>query len=195
MQPIFLVVGGPGVGKSTTSRALAATFPRSIHVPVDDLRHMVVAGLALPGQHWPAELVRQIALAREAAVRMALDYAEAGFAVVLDDFYDPNGLAEYRELLARPEAQGIVLFPNQAEARRRNAARSPGEAGAYIDEAIPTAYRFLEPALERLAGDGWLVLDTSDLDVGGAVAAILDHARLRSSRLEAAPGSTPTRAP
>jgi predicted kinase len=180
MQPIFLVVGGPGVGKSTTSRALAATFPRSIHVPVDDLRHMVIAGLALPGPEWTPELVRQIALARGAAVRLALDYAEAGFAVVLDDFYDPHGLAEYRGLIARPETHGVVLVPSQAEARRRNAARSPGEAGAYIDEAIPTAYGFLEPALERLAAEGWLVLDTTAMDVDGAVAAILDHARLQA---------------
>ena len=183
------------MGKSTTSRALAATFPRSIHVPVDDLRHMVVSGLELPGPDWTAELVRQIALAREWAVRLALDYAEAGFAVVLDDFYDPNGLAEYRELLARPETQGVVLFPNQAEARRRNAARSPGETGAYIDGAIPTAYGFLEPALERLAAEGWLILDTTNMDVDGAVAAILDHARRRSIRPAAAPGSTPGREP
>jgi len=190
MQPIFLVVGGPGVGKSTTSRALGATFPRSIHVPVDDLRHMVVAGLSLPGPHWGDELRSQITLAREVAVRMALDYAEAGFAVVLDDFYDPHGLAEYRELLARPEAQGIVLFPDQAEARRRNAARSPGEAGAYIDGAIPIAYGFLEPALERLAAEGWLILDTTALDVDGAVAAILDHARLRAERPRDGDGPT-----
>jgi len=113
-------------------------------------------------------------------VRLALDYAEAGFAVVLDDFYDPHGLAEYRGLIARPETHGVVLVPSQAEARRRNAARSPGEAGAYIDEAIPTAYGFLEPALERLAAEGWLVLDTTALDVDGAVAAILDHARLQA---------------
>jgi len=190
MQPIFLVVGGPGVGKSTTSRALAATFPRSIHVPVDDLRHMVVMGLALPAAEWTPELVRQIALARGAAVRLALDYAAAGFAVILDDFYDPHGLAEYRELLARPETHGVVLFPDEAEARRRNAARSPGEAGAYIDGAIPIAYGFLEPALERLAAEGWLILDTTALDVDGAVAAILDHARLRAERPRDGDGPT-----
>jgi len=193
MQPIFLVVGGPGVGKSTTSRALAATFPRSIHVPVDDLRHMVVRGLALPAAEWTPELVRQIALARGAAVRLALDYAAAGFAVILDDFYDPHGLAEYRELLARPETHGVVLVPSQAEARRRNAARSTGEAGAYIDAAIPIAYGFLEPALERLAAEGWLVLDTTALDVDGAVAAIVEHARLRPARPDTAPGNAPGR--
>jgi predicted kinase len=193
MQPIFLVVGGPGVGKSTTCRALAATFPGSIHIPVDALRDMVVSGLALPEPDWGEELVRQIALARGAAVRMALDYADAGFAVVLDDFWDPNGLTEYRMLLRRPATYGIVLYPTPEEARRRNAARSPGPAGAYIDAAIPFAYKVLEPVVGHLPREGWLVLDTTHLDVDGSVAAILDHARLRAERLHDSWGSTPDR--
>jgi predicted kinase len=178
--PIFLVVGGPGAGKSTTSRALAATFPRSAHVPVDDLRHMVVGGLVLPGPEWPDELRRQVRLAREAAIRLALDHAAAGFAVVVDDFWDPHELADYGDLLARPGTHAILLHPDQAEARRRNAARSPGEAGAYIDGAIPVVHAQLEPALGRLAATGWLVLDTTELDVAAAVAAIRAHAGLPS---------------
>ena len=176
MRPIFLIVGGPGAGKSTTSRALAATFERGVHIPVDDLRDMVVSGLALPDADWGAELVRQIRLAREAAIRMALAYADEGFAVVLDDFWDPLGLEEYEALLARPGTHGIVLYPTPEEARRRNAARSPGEAGAYIDEAIPIAYGILAPVIGRLPDEGWLVLDTTSLDVASAVAAIRKHA-------------------
>lgn len=176
--PVFFVVGGPGAGKSTTSRALAATFPRSVHVPVDDLRHMVVGGLVLPGPEWPEELRRQVRLAREAAIRLALDHAAAGFAVVVDDFWDPHELAEYGPLLARPAAHGVVLLPDPAEARRRNAARSPGDAGAYVDRAIPLVHAMLAPAVGRLAAEGWLVLDTTDLDVAGAVDAIRAHAGL-----------------
>lgn len=71
MKTIYLVVGPPAVGKSTTSRALAARFPRSVHIPVDDLRHMVVAGLALPVAEWSDELTRQVTLARNAAIAMA----------------------------------------------------------------------------------------------------------------------------
>jgi predicted kinase len=180
MEPIFLVVGGPAAGKSTTSHALAATFPRSFHLPVDDIRHMVVSGLSLPGPDWSDELVRQIALARTAATRVAMDYAAAGMAVVLDDFYDPGGLIEYDELLQRPATYGIVLNPSPAEARRRNAARTPGDAGGYIDEAIPLAYSWLSAAIESLTSRGWFVLDTTHLDVDAAVAAILGHARDRA---------------
>lgn len=176
--PIFLVVGGPGVGKSSASRALAATFERAVHVPVDDLRDMVVAGIALPGPDWGDELRRQIRVARDAAVRLALAHAAAGFAVVVDDFWDPLELAEYRELLARPGTHAVLLHPDQAEARRRNALRSPGAAGAYVDGAIPLVYAMLDPVVARLAADGWLVLDTTTLDLEATVAAIRAHAGL-----------------
>jgi len=180
MEPIFLVVGGPGVGKSTTSRALAATHPRGIHIPVDDLRHMVVSGYRLPGPDWSDELVLQIRLARQTAIRMALDYADAGFAVVLDDFWDPDGLVEYRTLLDRPSTHGIVLYPTADEARRRNRVRSGDRDGSYIHEAIPIAYGILAPVIGRLPAAGWLVLDTTDLDPDASVAAILRHARLQA---------------
>ncbi len=177
MEPIFLIVGGPGVGKSVTSRALAATFPRSLHIPVDDLRDMVVSGLSLPAPDWTHELVCQIRLAREAAVRMAIDYSDAGFAVVLDDFWDPNGLVEYRALLERPETYKVVLYPTADEAHRRNRARSGDEDGSYIDAAIPIAYEILAPVIGGLPTEGWLVLDTTNLDIAGSVAAILRYAR------------------
>ncbi len=181
-SPIFLVAGGPGVGKSSTSRALAATFPRAVHVPVDDLRDMVVAGIVLPGPEWTAELRRQVRVARQAAIAMALAHAAAGFAVVLDDFWDPFELAEYRDLLARPEAHAVLLHPAQAEARRRNATRSPGEAGHYVDAAIPLVYGMLAPVVGRLTREGWLVLDTTGLDVAAAVDTIRRHAGLPPAR-------------
>ena len=170
-SPIYLLVGSSSAGKSTAARALAASFERGVHIPVDDLRHMVVAGIASPAPDWSEELVRQIALARAAAVRTALDYAAAGFAVVIDDFFDPLGLREYRGLLARPDALGVVLYPTEAEVRRRNAARS-GTPDPSAEMAIGHAYGFMGPMLDGLIADGWLVLDTTTLDAAATVAAI-----------------------
>lgn len=170
-SPIYLIVGSTSAGKSTAARALAASFERGVHVPVDDLRHMVVAGLALPAPGWGDELVRQISLARSTAIRMAVDYAAAGFAVAIDDFFDPLGLREYRELLTRPGAYGIVLYPSEAEVRRRNAARV-GIPDPTAEMAIGHAYGFMPPLLDGLAADGWLILDTTTLDVAGTVEAI-----------------------
>lgn len=181
MEPIVLIVGGPAAGKSTTSGALADTWPASIHIPVDDLRHMVRSGLALPAPDWSAELRRQVRLAREAAIRMALAYAAAGFAVVLDDFWDPHHLEEYSELLSMPDVHGVVLLPSQAEAQRRNRARSPGGEDDYIDRGIAHSYSVLAGVVDDARRDGWLVLDTTDLDVAGTVAAIRRHAGLPPS--------------
>jgi predicted kinase len=178
MTPIYFIIGPPAVGKSTTSRALAARFTRSIHIPVDDLRNMVVAGLALPAAEWGDELTRQVTLARNAAIAMALAYREAGFAVVIDDFWDPNRLAEYRTLFDRPGVWPVLLWPERAEAHRRNLARSgDSPARAYIDEGIRTVYRELAEVVDALRSNGWLVLDTSALSIEEAVASILAATR------------------
>jgi predicted kinase len=184
MQPIFLIVGGPGVGKSTTSRALAATFPRSIHIPVDDLRHMVVAASSCRNRPvWAGPRPPDHPRART-AMRMALAYAEAGFAVVLDDFYDQNHLTEYRAMLARPEAHAVFLVSTPEEARRRNAARS-GVGEGYIDAAIEFQHALAAPHLDGLAADGWLIIDTTAMDTERIVAAILDHAAQAAERATA----------
>jgi hypothetical protein len=102
---------------------------------------------------------------------MARDYAAAGFTVVIDDFFDPLGLREYRELAARPESLGVVLYPTEAEVRRRNAARA-GTPDPSAEQAITHAYGFMAPVIDELAADGWLVLDTTTLDVAATVKAI-----------------------
>ncbi len=174
MIPIYFIIGPPAVGKSTTSRALAARFTRSVHIPVDDLRNMVIGGLALPAAEWGAELARQVALARHTAVGMALTYREAGFTVVIDDFLDPHHLAEYRTLFEQPDIWRVLLWPEQAEAHRRNLARSgDSPARAYIDEGIVTVYRELAEVVGMLRSEGWLILDTSALSIDEAVASIL----------------------
>ena len=61
MTPIFLITGAPAVGKTTTGRALASRFAKSLHIPVDDVRRMVVSGVRHPGSAWDAgwELVKK----------------------------------------------------------------------------------------------------------------------------------------
>ena len=174
MNPIFLIVGPPAVGKSTTSRALAARFPRSIHVPVDDLRDMVISGRVLPSPEWSAPLMQQIALARGAAVSMALAYRAAGFAVILDDFVDPHWLAEYEALLQLPGVHRILLYPDQEIAFARNLERSgDSPVRAYIDDGIRAVYSNMRSA--PLAAPGAIVLDTSALSVAATVDQILER--------------------
>ena len=176
-SPIYLLVGPPAVGKSTTARALAARAPQGLHIPVDDLRMMVVSGLALPAAEWRAEIEQQVALARDAASHMALAYAAAGFAVVIDDFWDPNSNADYRALRAHPRLHRIILLPAQEIAHRRNHARAGDDAvtRAYIDAGIRIVYAQVRSALPQLRDEGWLVVDTAALDVAETVMEILQR--------------------
>ncbi len=176
MKPIFMVVGPPAVGKSSTSRALAACFPKSIHIPVDDIRHMVVSGLALPGLVWGDDLVQQFRLARAGVAQMAIAYRNAGFTVVIDDIREDNHTTDYHSLLDQPNIHKIVLYPNQDEAHQRNLKRSgDNPARAYIDEGIREMYQQLNPILPQLAQEGWIVVDTTVLSLEEVVTTILDQ--------------------
>lgn len=174
MPPIFLIVGAPAVGKSTTSRAVAESFPRSIHIPVDTIRHMVVSDMAMPSTTWSAALVEQVGLARTNVIRMALDYHQAGFAVVIDDFFDPHHCAEYQVLRGHPDVVKVVLFPSQDEAHQRNFRRAGDDPfRLLLDEGIRDVYQNLRSAQPELLADGWRMLDTTSMRLEDVTAAIL----------------------
>ncbi|MBK8029298.1 MAG: AAA family ATPase [Chloroflexi bacterium] len=176
MTPIYLIVGPPAVGKSTTSRALAAHFPKSLYIPVDDLRTMVVSGLVLPAAVWTDELAQQITLARQTAVHTALTYSRAGFAVVIDDFWDANHAVDYAGLLdpTLSPLGKVVLYPSQVEAHQRNLKRSGDTpARGYIDEGIRIVYQQLKPVISQLEYEGWQIIDTTALSIDAVVSAIL----------------------
>jgi predicted kinase len=175
VTPIFLIVGAPAVGKSTTAHALAAQYPKSIHIPVDNLRDLVVAGRAYPGNTWSPELVEQLKLARESTAQMAISYSNAGFAVTIDDFWDSNSrLLEYQAVFQDSRTRKILLYPNQLTAQERNQKRSgPGNGNAYIAAGIQAVYERLNSAIPDLQQQGWMVIDTTDQDVETTVKYIL----------------------
>jgi len=181
IQPVFILIGPPAVGKSSTSKALAAKYVKSIHIPVDDIRNMVVSGVVLPSAEWNPELVQQISLARESAIHMARLYQKAGFAVVIDDFFDPHRLREYQDFLHEPRINRFVLFPKQDAAHARNAQRAGNDLGrGYIDQGIHEVYQQLNLMIDDLRGDGWIVLDTTDLSIEETVLEILQHSEVHS---------------
>ena len=163
MTPIFLIVGAPATGKSTASRALAAKFPKSIALSVDDLRSMVVSGLVHPSAEWSQELTEQLHLARQSATAMALRYHAAGYTVIIDDFWDPQTqMNEYSELFAQTAVRRVLLYPHQQKAHDQNRQRSgPGPLQAYLDEGIEIVYADLKNVVSSLAHQGWHVLDTT----------------------------------
>jgi predicted kinase len=181
MKPIFLVVGPPAVGKSTTSGLLAARFAKSIHIPVDNIREMVVSGLLLPAAQWSEDLAQQVTLARKSVVQIALNYHEAGYAVVIDDFWDHDHLSDYQTLLDHPSFHKIVLYPDQDTAHGRNLLRSGASpARAYIDEGIQIVYQQLRALAPQLSQQAWVVVDSTTLSADEAVSSILQQCGIES---------------
>ena len=172
MVPIFLIVGAPASGKSTAARALAARYPKSIAICVDDLRSMVVSGLVHPSAVWSSALTEQLQLVRKSVTDMAQTYHAAGYAVVIDDFWDLHTqLSEYDELFAKGGMRRVVLYPAQQKAHDLNLRRAgPGQTREYLDEGIRIVYGDLNNVVGDLAQHGWNVLDTTNDSVEDTVA-------------------------
>jgi len=171
---IFFLAGAPAVGKSTTAHALAAHFQKSIHIPVDDIRSMVVSGVEHPGVAWGRGLIEQLAVARECVTQMALSYRSAGFTVAIDDFWDPNSmLREYQRLFQSPDVHRILLYPSRQAAEVRNQKR---DGSAYITDGIRTVYENLQAEIPTLEHEGWRIVDTTDMDIEATVSDILARA-------------------
>ena len=173
--PIFLITGTPGAGKTSVARALMQRYPHGLHLPLDDLRGWVVAGAAHPVPEWTKETTRQFTLSRRAAAVVARIYAEAGFAVALDDVIFPDETeALFGEALRGCAFHRVALRPSVAVALARNAARTTKP----FDPSFLTAtIRALDQAMraQPFDDDGWLVIDTSNLSVEETVERILTH--------------------
>jgi adenylylsulfate kinase-like enzyme len=168
---VWLITGAPGAGKSTVGTALCRRFPLAVHIPVDDIRDWVRSGFASPVE-WTAETDRQFALARRGAARVAADYADAAFVAVLDDVVTESDLAQYTDHLGRAPLRKVLLNPTLETILARNAAPRGKDFDASILEAT---CRRLHPLLAEAntRGHGWIVIDSTTLDVEQTVDAIL----------------------
>jgi adenylylsulfate kinase-like enzyme len=174
---IWLISGAPGAGKSTVSDALCRRFPLAVHIPVDVIRDWVRSGFSSPVD-WTAETDRQFVLARRGAARVAADYADAGFVAVLDDVIRESHLDQYTDYLANAAIRKVLLNPSLETVLARNAAPVRKDFDVSVLEA---ACRGLHPLLiaENTPERGWIVVDSTTLDVTQTVDAIM-RAQFRS---------------
>ncbi len=165
--PIYVVAGLPGVGKSTTSRALAERFDRGAHVEADALQAMAVRGAVLPDPDGIGpEARRHLDLRLRQACRVAAAFADDGFVAVVDDLVIGPSVDVVRAELAGRELRFVMLCPAFEHVRARWLAMgSPfADRWAWID-------RIIRHDTERLG----LWLDTAALSPAETVDRILAH--------------------
>jgi chloramphenicol 3-O-phosphotransferase len=161
--PIFLLTGTPASGKTSVSKALLKRFHYGVHIPVDNLRGMVVSGLSNPIGSWDDETDRQFRLARDSAAMIAKTYAQGEFAVVIDDVIFPDAISHhYDTVLASFDVFKILLRPSILVTVARNKNRQIDADNAELEKIIKPIYEhFATFDLEKLEREGWIILDTS----------------------------------
>jgi predicted kinase len=173
MEPpaIWLISGAPGAGKTTISEALCRAFPLAVHIPVDDIRDWVRSGFSSPVE-WDAETTRQFVLARRGAARIAADYLDAGFVVIIDDVIRESDLDQYTDYFGDADLRKVLLNPSLETVLARNASPRGKDFDPGVLEA---ACRGLHPLLrtENTTEQGWIVVDSTTLDVPETVDVIL----------------------
>ena len=89
--PVLVLTGPPGAGKTTTAAALAARFPRSVHLESDRFFQFIRSDYVEP---WRPESSEQNRVVIRIVAEAAARYAAAGYFTVIDGIVIPGWFLE-----------------------------------------------------------------------------------------------------
>jgi chloramphenicol 3-O-phosphotransferase len=116
---VVLFGGAAGAGKSTLARAWCATRTRAVHIGLDDIRSLIVSGLADP-QQTGALQADQYEISVEATCTLARLFSTVGYDVAIDDVIEPRAFSIYWEArLAGLDWHIVIVAPSLEETLER----------------------------------------------------------------------------
>jgi adenylate kinase family enzyme len=123
-EPILLLSGPPGAGKTTVAHILATGYERAAHVESDRFFRFIAAGYVEP---WKPEAHRQNEIVMDIVASVAAGYARAGYFTIVDGIIIPGWFFERLrdDLRSRgSEVAFAVLRPSLERSVERAAGRS-----------------------------------------------------------------------
>ncbi len=90
-DPVLILSGAPGSGKTTVARLLAAKSQRAVHLESDQFFHFIQAGAIEP---WKPESHEQNTIVMQIVAEAAVGYANAGYFTIIDGIVIPGWFLE-----------------------------------------------------------------------------------------------------
>jgi predicted kinase len=91
VNPVLILSGPPGAGKTTTAGLLAAGYGRAVHLEADSFFHFIRAGYVEP---WKPASHEQNTAVMNIVGTAAAAYANAGYFTIIDGIISPRWFLE-----------------------------------------------------------------------------------------------------
>lgn len=149
-EPVLILTGPPGAGKTTTADLLAARADRGVHLESDSFFHFIRAGYVEP---WKPESHEQNETVIGIVAAAAAAYAEAGYFTIVDGIISPRWfLAPLRDALkaaGHRVAYGVLLAPPAVCVARVSGRQSGRIADASVVEGLWREFADLGPLTDH----------------------------------------------